>query len=487
MRLILTFMVLCFFQVCLMAQHYFPVKIDKKWGLIDSNGELVLEPVYDAIGEFKDFGYAVMQRNGGVGLLDQHGKEIVKPDYEDLKVLDSTLIAVMDQGEWMVINQFGETILGKGYERVKVWNSQYIAYMRSQKWGLVDRFGREICEPKYDDIEVETADLFLTIKGGAIGLISATGREILDNVADEVNVLNDSLYFYKKGNMWGAINQWGREMIPNRYEGYKRISDHFIKLFSKGKLFLYSTHCSNLIGKGNYDNFYSFTRRHVIIKENRQLGLIDYCGNLVLPPRYYEIQAYGRDLFRVNYQGKWGVVKASDSPLIPFEYDYISPLKKQLCVVKKGAFFGIVNSRGQEVVEPTYDRIELEKDRARAYRGKSGNGESSDLTLLQFDEDGQLVKNDNFGNHFTVKIVGKNDPVRGGAASGEDSDYLLDNFEWFYSPAVDRWGLRRLADGEIQIEPKFHYVQVEKDLGSPWWELKNLANTNSKEPPTVLK
>ena len=55
-------------------QQYFPVKQDKKWGLIDAEGQIVLAPRYEAIGEFKAFGYAVMQRDGGVGLLDKSGK-----------------------------------------------------------------------------------------------------------------------------------------------------------------------------------------------------------------------------------------------------------------------------------------------------------------------------------------------------------------------------------------------------------------------------
>ena len=106
----------------LSAQRYFPIKVDKKWGLINSDGQVVLPPVYDAIGEFKRFGYAVMQRDGYVGLLADGGRELVPPKYDDIKVLDSTLVAVMDQGQWMVVNLFGDIVLEKGYQRVEVWN-----------------------------------------------------------------------------------------------------------------------------------------------------------------------------------------------------------------------------------------------------------------------------------------------------------------------------------------------------------------------------
>ena len=34
----------------LSAQAYFPIKVEKKWGLINADGQVVLDPVYDAIG-----------------------------------------------------------------------------------------------------------------------------------------------------------------------------------------------------------------------------------------------------------------------------------------------------------------------------------------------------------------------------------------------------------------------------------------------------
>ncbi|MEL6925899.1 MAG: WG repeat-containing protein, partial [Bacteroidota bacterium] len=63
----------------LLAQDYFPVKVSRKWGLMNQQGALFLPPVYDAIGEFKKYGYAVMQQNGGAGVIHQSGQVVVAP------------------------------------------------------------------------------------------------------------------------------------------------------------------------------------------------------------------------------------------------------------------------------------------------------------------------------------------------------------------------------------------------------------------------
>ena len=98
----------------LLAQQFFPVKLNKQWGLINTSGQLVQPAIYDAIGEFKHFGYAVMQKNGLVGLLGPNGKESLPAQYDDIKVLDNRLVAVMENSEWRVINHLGETVLDKG-------------------------------------------------------------------------------------------------------------------------------------------------------------------------------------------------------------------------------------------------------------------------------------------------------------------------------------------------------------------------------------
>lgn len=445
------------------AQPYFPVKMNKKWGLIDTSGQMVLQPVYDAIGEFKQYGYAIMQRNGGVGLLDSSGKEIVQPRYNDLKVLDSLLVTVLADGGWQVVNMQGKVVLPVGYDRVSVLNSDYLAFRRHEKWGLVDRYGRLISEPKYDDIRLEKNNVFLTRKDDKLGLLATTGTEILPGTASEISFFNDSLIFYKTNNRWGAVDQYGLKVIPPQYEAYSKISDLYIKLISENRSYIYSLACSSIITKGNYDDYYAFSRRYVMVKKNRQLGLVDWCGTPVLQPQYHEIQSLSDDLFRVNFNGKWGIVKAQDQMVTRFQYDYIAPLRGVIGLVKRGKAFGLVNRQGEEVVAPQYDRIEIEADnRARAYtRKQEGSGDEA-LTMLEFNEAGELVGDSRFEKHFVLRISGVS--ASKSTQKPTNNNYVLDKFEWFYSPEHDRWGLRKLEDGSIQMEPSFTYVQVYPDL-----------------------
>ena len=444
------------------AQPYFPVKVNKKWGLIDAEGQVILGPQYEAIGEFKRFGYATMQRNGGVGLLDSQGKEIVPPRYEDLKVLDSLLVAVMDNSAWQVVNLEGQIVLPSGYERVVVLNSYYLAFRQKEKWGIVDHRGRLLSDAIYDEVSLEQEHVFLVRKNDKLGLLAANGQQMLPNVADEVRFFNDSLVFYKTGSHWGAVDENGATLVQPKYETYLKISDTFIKLVAGNRVYVYSLACRNIITQGDYDDYYAFSRKYIMVKKNRQLGLMDWCGTLILQPQYHEIQGHDGDLFRVNLKGRWGIVGVNDQPVATFQYDYIAPLRGNIGVVRKGAFFGIVNFQGQEVVSPQYHRIEIDNNRAKAYTRKPSSTSEESLDLLEFDDNGQLVGHSSFEKHFILRISGRK-PSNAQHTPG--SEYILDKYEWFYAPTTDRWGLRRLEDGAVQIEPSFTFVKVYKELG----------------------
>lgn len=435
---------------------------------MSANGRIVQQPVYDAIGEFKQFGYAVMQRNGRVGMLNVRGLEVVPPRYDDLKALDSTLISVLENKAWKIINLDGKTILQPGYERAETLKTinglSYLAFMVDKKWGIIDGQGRVVALPKYEEVRVlqnqpqhvETL-FFQTQQDGMYGLLTTTGFEVLTPQAEEVRIFNDNLVFFKKYRKWGAANLKGTIVLPPVYDHFSGLSGFFVKLTADNKVFLYSLLYNKLISKGEHEAYYPFSDDYILCKKQRLLGLLDHCGSLVLSPRYDEIQPYDGDLFRANLNGRWGIITMDDMTIIPFEYDYIAPMRSGLCMVIQNRQYGLINSRGQLIVLPNFDRIELSDGRAKAF--KDGK-----LTAFDFDENGQLHGENSFRKHFTIAVRPANDSY-GGRWSTNDSPYLLEKFEWFYSPKHDKWGLRRLDNGSVQIEPSFNEVRVEKALG----------------------
>lgn len=464
-------LLLMLFSVESEAQSLFPIKKNNKWGLINAEGRIVKRPEYQAIGEFKDFGYATMQKKGKVGMLNSRGMEIVPAQYEDVKALDSLLISVFENGEWKVIDLNGQVIVPAGYDEVKVLapvsetvSDGYLAFSKKKKWGIVNGKGKLVTAPKYDAIVVfndfpegVTGLVFQVTKNKLLGLLLPNGQELIRPSVEDIRVYNSELIFFKKDLRWGAVDHTGQELLPPRYNRFSRLSEKFVKLVANNQEYIFSLVYNKLVTQETFEAIYPFSEDYVLCKRNRLLGLLDHCGSIVLTPKYDEIQPYDGDIFRANLGGRWGIVTIDDQALIRFQFDYIAPMRSGLCVVIRNGQLGVANNRGEVVVSPDFERIELEEKKAKAFRNNK-------LTLFNFNNEGRLEDKNSFGKHFKIKI---SRPDQGRLPDFDlvDSPYQLEKFEWFYSPKHDKWGLRRLDNGKVQIEPSFHEVQVERELG----------------------
>jgi len=60
------------------------VESDHKWGYVDENGKLVIQPQFDDESNFFDNGLATVKVNGKYGIIDKKGKYIANPQYNDI-------------------------------------------------------------------------------------------------------------------------------------------------------------------------------------------------------------------------------------------------------------------------------------------------------------------------------------------------------------------------------------------------------------------
>lgn len=450
--LAVTFPVLA--QVCL------PVKINHRWGLINGAGALIVEPVYEAIGEFKRYGFAVMQRQGRVGLLNQEGQEVVPPRYEDLRVVDSLRVAVMDHGQWMVVDFEGRVLLNKGYDRLQQWEGGYLAFRQNEKWGVINARGDLVAPPKYDEVALRRGGFILTQEHQLRGVVASDGLEVLPPVADQLDWVGDSLIFFRRNASWGVVTARGQVVVAPRYQAYERLSAHFYRLENQGKSYLFSLRCRDVVTQGEYSEYLPLTAQYIITRQNHQLGLLNDCGQVLLSAHYDEILQFSPGIFRVCRGGRWGLARAGDTLLTDFRYHYIAPLRGLASIVKRGNTYGLLHASGQELVAPQYERILLTADQARAYRA-SGSSAGDQLDLLRFDAAGFLRDGTQLEQHFRIRVAPKQ---RAQPPEAEES-LILDQFEWFYDAQKGRWGLRDISTGAVKITPLFQWIKIDRVLG----------------------
>lgn len=440
-----------------LGQQLFPVKIDRKWGLINPDGKLVIQPIYDAIGEFdQEFKLTLMQKNGLVGVFDQEPKVVIEPQYEDIKILEKSMLSVKMAGKWKVVNIKNETILNYGFDDVEVLSANFLRFKKENLWGIVNRNGEILHMPSFNKIKVSENGYFLTFKKGKTGLLNKKGKTILNPDYEEIKITEEGLFFHKKGEKWGAVDANGNNILDNEFQFFRKLTPKFYVLNNGVSSYLFSVAKKQVINNVPYENYFPFPGNYILVKKGRALGLMDENGNWILEPAYTEIQPYGKNLFRTRKGIRWGLLDKNENQKIPFEYDYIAPLKGKLCMVKKDSKFGAFNIHGEKIIEPNYSKIEFEKRQAKAYNGNV-------LTMYELDAEGRLVDENSFGEHITITIGKKKKALE----EQEDSyvtNLVMEYYEWYYDAQSDKWGLRDIQTGENQIVPVFDYVRVEPKM-----------------------
>jgi len=73
------------------SDNLYPAEINGKWGYINGNGEVVINPVYEGAFEFSD-GRALVQLNGKWGYIDRDNNIVVDAVFEEARDFQSLSI-----------------------------------------------------------------------------------------------------------------------------------------------------------------------------------------------------------------------------------------------------------------------------------------------------------------------------------------------------------------------------------------------------------
>ena len=65
----------------LFERKLYAYKKDEKWGFADKDGQVIIEPQYDFVTEFNEYGFAGIKKDGKWGCININGEIVVEPEY----------------------------------------------------------------------------------------------------------------------------------------------------------------------------------------------------------------------------------------------------------------------------------------------------------------------------------------------------------------------------------------------------------------------
>ena len=240
-------------------------RVEKKLGLLGTDGKLIIEPTYDVIKPFVD-GYARVRNDDNWGMIDKNGAVFIPLEYSEIGNYNSTGVWAK-KGETFGVISNGEFYTMSGVDKIWDFNDKSnLTYSRSKKKvGFINSKGEWVIEPIYDKVRPFSNELAPVFKEKYWGYINPKGEEVTDFVFKDAEIFSaDGFAPVKEKKLWGFIDKTGKIVIPAEYE----ITAGGLSLFSKNPL------------KG-------FQNGLARVKRNKKWGFINIQGE-VLGGKWYQ-------------------------------------------------------------------------------------------------------------------------------------------------------------------------------------------------------
>lgn len=472
-RIILTTLLLVTTYLSQAQKQLYPVRIGNSWGLIDRSGKTVGKADYTSIGRFSDDGYAVVEKEHQVGIIDTAGVEIIPCQYDMINMVAEGFFSVKQQGVWSVVNQNNETILDTMAGEIRLLGQNYLLYEELSGVGLAHIIRGVLVEPAYQSFKLDGNYIIATGVDFEEYLMDTLGNKILPLGYNKIE-RKGSWIFASYQEKWGAYDLDGNRLIQHDWVSYRQLGNFFVRLINKaGEQHLYSIAQKKIVYSTSDKQLIAFNNNYIQMRNRYGLmGLIDSDGDVALKDDYQSIQLFSDSSFRVRQNDLYGVVHRNGAVLTPMDYTYISNLSTSVALVQKSNKAGIMDKNGNVVLPIMYPPKNFNLDRNEV---KYKNAETNGFQLFKFDDDGQLVSNKKFKNFKSLKIRtrtttgggnGLRNLLQNSVQQATATPYKInDTLRWDYHRGARKWGLWNMKTKRYKYPPKWHSIEILDSLG----------------------
>lgn len=328
------------------ANKYFSIYTNGKWGVINSKGETIIKPEYEE-----------------TIIIPDNTKEVFICTY-DVNYTDGTYKA-------KVINSKGNEIF-TGYDTIQAlenhdssnnlwYETDVLLVSKDGKYGLVDFKGKELLRCEYDKIQAlqGVKNSILIAKDEKYGLVDHIGATIIEPNYKEIKPISDQ---YENGyiittneNKVGVINRDKTIALEPKYQEVQAI-----------------------YGNGNY-----------VVKENNKWQIVDTKGNVYLTNKFDSVKAINGENVIITSNKKYGVVTLSGTSKIKTEYQDLQHAFGENYIFKNNNKYGVINLEEKTVLNADYDSL-IYRENAGFFEGTKSNETNTDF----------------IGSDFSIKLSG---------------------------------------------------------------------------------
>lgn len=380
--------------------------------------------------EISEYKYFTLEQNQKYGVIDRNGNIVIEAEYGAVQIPNPSkaiFVCVKEYNEntkeyeTVVYNEKKEVLLSnyKNVQAISIYinvnstpyEKSVLTYKENGKYGLINLEGKQITKPVYDEISSINykEGTFLVKQNELEGIINMKGKVIIkceyesvtsDNYYSENGNKKQAGFIVSKktedGYRYGYANYRGTIILNPIYTQLERVTEianekgvYFIA-FKNGQAGLLKNN-KEILNYEYEDIQYNVLGSIFVTKRNGKYGAVNQEGTTVLYPEYDNVYTGGmylnalkdKDIFIFDLNGnkietnevsktktenanyyitidknnKYKVVDSKDNIIIDKDYTYIEYLPGDYFIVERDSKSGIIDSNGKSVIELKYDSI----------------------------------------------------------------------------------------------------------------------------------
>lgn len=332
------------------------VEKNGKYGLIDLKGRELLETSYDNIEKLEGVENSLLiTKDGQVGLCDYQGTVIIEAKYKEIKSIGNDYkngyITVSDSNLYGIIDFNKSVIFDNQYLDIKpVYSSNKYAVKIDEGYRVIDRNGKILVEDNFEDIKEINDTNIVFGKNGKYGIITTSLEKKVEAQYEELTLMKANYYIAKKDGKYGVISINNEVQIDFKYSNieYEKTSG-----IVKGKLSgkQYDIYDANMNLRLTTD-FIETTDGYMVVKIGEEYKYY----NFKFEEKTAKDVLITNELFSDKSNGKYGFVDSKGNIKVKYQYDEVTEFNKYgYAGVKKNGLWGVINLKGEIVLEPIYN------------------------------------------------------------------------------------------------------------------------------------
>ena len=443
------------------SKTYFAAYKNNKWGVIDENGNTVIEPSYEEMMIIPDNKTDILLCTYDVDFdtgeystkaLNSKNEEIFT-DYSKIEAIsnhdknnnlwyEDNVLKVQKDGKWGTINFEGKTVLNTEYDSIDVIPGVENALLiqKNGKYGVADREGRIILDTNYAEItnlgKTNRDGYIVKDDTGLYGIVDSSKKVILQNQYQEIEkVYGNDLYVVTQDGSQKVVNSSGEDVLTQGFEQIAAIlktKDQGVIYISNGKYGVMNLAGEVLI-EAQYDNLVEAKANIFIATKGKKQGIVDIENNEKVPFQYQSItynetgdiyvaedENFNSNILNTNFdvqqtgilieinadKGYFELRQGDEYKYYNFRFEEKNKTEilsnNTLYLDKKDNLYGFVDKDGNVVVEYMYDDATEQNEYGFAAVKKDGKWGA-------INNKGEVVQEPtyNLDDYFVIDFIGK--------------------------------------------------------------------------------